>query len=55
MGSLILGVLAGIYIGNPSARATVDMQIKRAVGAGIDSLNGKGAVIAAPQEADEEK
>jgi len=53
MGSLFLGILAGIYIGNPQARATVDAQIKKAVGQGIDYLNanGNGAVIDAPQEA----
>ena len=50
MGSVIIGVLAGLYAGNPKIRATVDMQLKRAVGIGVDYLNGKGAVIDPPQE-----
>jgi len=55
MNGAILGVIVGLYAGNPSFRASVDKAFKKAVGYGIDTLNGKGAVIEPPQEAAEEE
>jgi len=46
MSSLLVGVLAGLYAGNPSFRRTVDATIKKAVSHGIDALNsGTGAKL----------
>jgi len=55
MSTLIMGVFAGMYMGNPRFRASMDATIKKAVGYSIDTLNGKGVVIIPPQETDEEK
>jgi len=55
MSSVIIGVLAGLYLGNHQVRATVDAQIKKAVGVGIDALNGKPPLIDLPQEAIKEE
>jgi len=55
MNGAILGVIVGLYAGNASFRASVDSAFKKAVGYGIDQLNGTNAVINTPQEADEEE
>ena len=55
MSSILIGVLAGLYAGNPTFRANVDATIKKAVAYGIDTLNGKPALIEPPQETTEDE
>ena len=39
MSGLIIGLAAGMYLGNPNVRRTVDAAIKKVAGQGIDLLN----------------
>ena len=55
MPTLIIGVLAGVYLGNPTFRANADATVKRAVGVGIDYLNGNGTATIVPQETNEDE
>jgi len=50
-----MGVFAGMYMGNPRFRASMDATVKKAIGYGIDTLNGKGVVIEPPQEISEDE
>ena len=44
MSGIALGLFIGAYFNNPGLRRTVDVAVKKAVGFGIDALNGKGIV-----------
>jgi len=55
MTGLALGLFVGAYLNNPQLRQTVDTAVKKAVGLGIDTLNGKGAAISAPPETSEDE
>ena len=44
MSGIALGLFIGAYFNNPGLRRTVDATVKKAVGFGIDALNGKGVV-----------
>jgi len=40
MQGLILGVVVGLYTGNPAIKRQIDGMIKKVAGYGIDALNG---------------
>ena len=55
MQSIFLGVIVGLYAGNPNFRASMDATVKKAVGYGIDVLNDKSAIIDPPPDTIEDE
>ena len=55
MQSVVLGLLAGLYVGNPNFRSTVDTAIKKALGHGIDMLNNRVENVQVDDEVDEDE
>ena len=41
MNGIAIGLFVGAYFNNPALRRTVDSAVKKAIGYGIDTLNGK--------------
>ncbi|MCL2377813.1 MAG: hypothetical protein FWC77_01665 [Defluviitaleaceae bacterium] len=55
MSGIAIGLFIGAYLNNPALRRTVDTAVKKAVGMGIDALNGKPLLIDPQQETAEEE
>jgi len=51
----VLGIMAGMYAGNPKFKSQIDGAVKNLLGKGVDALNkGGGADVQKPEASPEE-
>ena len=55
MSGIAIGLFIGAYLNSPALRRTVGAAVKKALGMGVDAINGKTTLIDPPQEAAEEE